>query len=100
MTIGRVIGSLVSTIKHPAYHGRKLLLVQPIDESGAEAGTVMVCIDSAGAGAGELVLVCKEGAAVRQVLNREYCPVRSMVIGIVDRVDFASGATLELRPTT
>ena len=97
MTLGRVIGSLVSTIKHPAYAATKLLLVQPVDAEGEPTGTAMVCIDSAGAGAGELVLVCKEGSAVRQVLNREHCPVRSMVIGVVDRVDFAGGGSLTLK---
>ena len=97
MTFGRVIGSLVSTIKHPAYQSTKLLLVQPLDDEGNALGAVMVCIDSVGAGAGELVLVCKEGSAVRQVLNRENCPVRSMVIGIIDRIDFENGNSLTLK---
>jgi len=94
MTIGRVIGSLVSTIKHPAYNSTKLLLVQPVDVDGKDIGTEMVCVDVIGAGAGELVLVCKEGAAARQVLNKKYAPVRSLVIGIIDHVEFADGASL------
>lgn len=86
MIIGRVVGSLVSTIKHRAYASTKLLLVQPLDLDGKEEGPDMVCVDTVGAGAGELVLVCKEGAAARQVLKMEYAPVRSLVIGIVDSV--------------
>jgi len=94
MTIGRVVGSLVSTVKHSAYRATKLLLVQPVDLEGKDAGATMVCVDTVGAGAGELVLVCKEGAAARQVLKMETCPVRSLVIGIIDRVEFAGGALL------
>jgi microcompartment protein CcmK/EutM len=96
MTFGRVIGSLVSTIKHPAYDGQKLLLVQPLDENGNKNGTTTVCIDAAGVGAGELVLVCREGSAIRQVLQLEHCPVRSMVIGVIDSIDFADGSSLSL----
>ena len=97
MTIGRVIGSLVSTIKHPAYRATKLLLVQPVDMDGKDSGPTMVCVDTVGAGAGELVLVCKEGAAARQVLQLEYAPVRSLVIGIIDHVEFAQGTSLSGR---
>ena len=94
MIIGRVVGSLVSTIKHRAYASTKLLLVQPLDLEGNEDGPDMVCVDTVGAGAGELVLVCKEGAAARQVLKMEYAPVRSLVIGIVDSVESVGRARL------
>ena len=94
MTIGRVVGSLVSTIKHRAYASTKILLVQPVDLGGKPEGAEMVCVDTVGAGAGELVLVCKEGAAARQVLKKEYAPVRSLVIGIVDSVETSNGTRL------
>jgi len=94
MTIGRVVGSLVSTIKHRAYASTKILLVQPVDLDGKPEGAEMVCVDTVGAGAGELVLVCKEGAAARQVLKKEYAPVRSLVIGIVDSVETSNGTRL------
>ena len=94
MTIGRVIGSLVSTIKHPAYKATTLLLVQPVDMEGGDTGAPMVCVDTVGAGAGEMVLVCKEGAAARQVLGVKYAPVRSLVIGIIDHVETEMGTLL------
>ena len=88
MTIGTVIGSLTSTIKHPAYHATKLMLVRPEDAKGEATGAAtMVCVDTVGAGAGEKVLVCKEGAAARQVLGMAQAPVRSLIVGIIDRVD-------------
>ncbi len=94
MTLGRVVGSLVSTIKHPAYRSTKLLLVRPVDPEGKELGPVMVCMDNMGAGAGELVLVCKEGGAVRQVLGLDHCPIRSIILAVVDRVDFEGNIAL------
>jgi microcompartment protein CcmK/EutM len=97
MTIGRVVGSLVSTIKHPAYQSTKLLLVQPLDLDGDDTGDTMVCVDAIGAGSGELVLVCKEGAAARKFLGLPHPPVRSLVIGIIDYVENNEGTLLSLK---
>ena len=94
MNLGRVVGSIVSTVKHPVYRGTTLLLVEPVDMDGTEVGPTMVALDTVGAGAGELVLVCKEGGAARQVLGAEYAPVRSFVIGVVDEVKLDDGRTL------
>ncbi|QLQ07871.1 MAG: EutN/CcmL family microcompartment protein [Anaerolineae bacterium] len=41
MVIAQVVGTLVSTIKHPAYHGRKLLVVQPRNLPGAPPGPIL-----------------------------------------------------------
>jgi ethanolamine utilization protein EutN len=94
VNIARVVGSLVSTIKHPAYERTKLLLVQPLDMEGADSGATMVAVDAIGAGSGELVLICKEGSAARQVLGLANPPVRSLVIGIIDEVQLADGSAL------
>lgn len=95
MTIGRVIGNIVSTIKHPAYDRTKLLLVQPLNMDGEPDGATMVAIDTVGAGSGELVLVCKEGSAARMVLGMQNPPARSLVIGIIDEVQLADGISLK-----
>ena len=64
------------------------MLVRPEDAEGQATGAAtMVCVDTVGAGAGEKVLVCKEGAAARQVLGVDQAPVRSLIVGIIDRVD-------------
>jgi len=87
MILGKVIGNLVSTVRHEVYRGTKLLLVQPLDLNLKPQGDMVVAVDTVGAGPGELVLVVREGAAARQVLKAEHAPVRSLVIGIVDRAD-------------
>jgi ethanolamine utilization protein EutN len=84
----RVIGNVVATVKHPAYDGQILLIVQPIDESGADIGTSFVAIDRVQAGPGDRVVVLTEGNGVRQILQMgDILPIRSLVVGIVDRVD-------------
>ena len=84
----RVLGDVVATVKHPAYVGHPLLIVQPIDEHGADVGTSFLAIDHAQAGPGDRVLVLTEGNGVRQILKGgDQVPIRSLVVGIVDEVD-------------
>ena len=88
MKICRVMGTVVATAKHPAYAGRTLLLVQPLDENGAAKGDSYIAVDVAQAGVGDLVLVSSEGNGTRQILKMgDTVPIRSLIVGIVDRVD-------------
>jgi microcompartment protein CcmK/EutM len=84
----RVIGNVVSTIKHPAYSGQILLVVQPIGEDGSDIGSSFIAIDRVQAGPGDFVVVLTEGNGVRQILQMgDVVPIRSLVVGVVDRVD-------------
>jgi len=87
MQLARVIGTVVSTQKHPKFEGAKLLLVQPIEPDGAPRGTTLLAVDSVGAGVHETVLVVIEGRAAGEALGRKVAPVDAAIIGIVDRVD-------------
>ena len=64
MFLGRVIGTVVSTIKHPAYDDTKLMVVQPTDPDGSSHDAAIVAVDAVGAGVGEQVLVLRQGIAV------------------------------------
>jgi microcompartment protein CcmK/EutM len=86
MILGRVIGSITSTINHPFYDGKKLLVVERIDTAGAPLADYVIAVDTVGAGAGERVLVLDEGNGARQVLASKDAPVRSVIVGIVDEV--------------
>ncbi len=88
MNIGKVIGTVTSTIKHPAYTGRKLLLVQLLNPDYSPAGKSVVAVDTVQAGIGDTVLVNKEGNSTRQVLGSDAGPILELVIAIVDRVDY------------
>lgn len=87
MILGRVIGTLVSTIQHPFYRARKLLVVERTDPGGAPLPEYLVAVDVVDAGVGERVLVLDEGNGARQVLASPDAPVRSVVVGIVDAVE-------------
>jgi microcompartment protein CcmK/EutM len=87
----KVLGPVVSTEKHEAFRGLKLLAVQPVAESGAKEGKSFLAVDRiCGAGEGDTVLVLREGTGIRQLfgfppLGR--LPIRSCIVGVVDAVE-------------
>ena len=86
MILGRVTGSVVSTIHHPVVDGRKLLMADRLDQEGRPTGGYIIALDAIGAGMGETVLILDEGNGARQLLDDDEAPVRSMVVGIVDDI--------------
>jgi microcompartment protein CcmK/EutM len=86
MYIGRVSGTVVATIKHAAFNGRKLLIVDRLGEDGEPTGDYDICVDVVQAGVGDRVLVIDEGNGARQVLNMKVAPIRAVIVGIVDDV--------------
>jgi ethanolamine utilization protein EutN len=87
MIVGTVTGTIHSTINHPFYDARRLLVVEREDASGSRTGSYLVAVDSVGAGVGQRVLVLDEGNGARQVLASPDGPVRSVIVGIVDAVE-------------
>ena len=86
MILGRITGSVVSTIHHPVVDGRKLLMADRLDQDGRPTGGYIIALDAIGAGMGETVLLLDEGNGARQLLDDDQAPVRSMVVGIVDDI--------------
>jgi microcompartment protein CcmK/EutM len=91
MILGRVTGSVVSTIHHPVVDDKKLLLAERLDERGKPTGAYLIALDAIGAGRGETVLILDEGNGARQILADDAAPVRSIVVGIVDAIELAPG---------
>ena len=87
MYIGRVSGTVVATVKHEAFSGHKLLVVDHLDLTGEPTGAYDICVDTVLAGAGDRVLVIDEGNGARQILNRKEAPVRAVIVGTVDDVE-------------
>ncbi len=87
MILGRIIGSVVSTIHHRIVDGRKLLLAERLDANGRPSGGYVIALDAIGAGKGETVLILDEGNGARQILDDAQAPVRSVVVGIVDAIE-------------
>ena len=86
MYIGKVIGTVVATVKISHLEGRKLLLVDQVDLHGQETGYYDIAVDVAQAGPGDTVLVIDEGNGARQILGLDPGAVRAVIVGVVDEV--------------
>jgi ethanolamine utilization protein EutN len=89
MKIGRVAGTVVSTINHPIFDGRRLLIVDLLDIDAEPTGDYVIAVDAVGSGDGETVLVLDEGNSARQVVGDPDAPIRAVIVGIVDHVDMS-----------
>jgi len=89
MVIAKVVGTVVTTISHPAFKHRRLLVVQPLSLEGDSSGD-FIALDNTHAGIGDTVLINREGGGARQVLDIKDAPVISVILGIVDSVHIDS----------
>lgn len=90
MQLGRVIGTVVCTMKDARLIGQKILVVQPIDKHGEEKGRSLVALDSVGAGVGETIYWCKGKEASFPFLPQEV-PTEATIVGIVDEINLPKG---------
>jgi microcompartment protein CcmK/EutM len=84
--LGKVCGTIHSTINHPFYDGKRLLVVDKLDAFQKPTGKYLIAIDSVDAGVGETVLMLDEGNGARQIVGDSMAPLRSVIVGIVDDV--------------
>lgn len=86
MYLGIVKGTVVAERKATGLEGKKLLLVQPVDDRGTPSGDLQVAVDTVQAGEGDVVyLVGSREAAL--ALDPWFVPVDAAIVGIVDAVD-------------
>ena len=86
MYLGIVKGTIVAERKAAGLEGKKLLLVQPVDEHGASTGDLQAAVDTVQAGVGDLVyLVGSREAAL--ACDPWFVPVDAAIVGIVDGLD-------------
>ena len=105
MFLGRIVGSVWSTVKWPELGGLKLLLVRPYalaDLSApaaprAPTSELVVCADTLDAGVGDDVVIAYGHAArvaVSETLGeseRPSIPIDAAVVAVVDRIEVKSG---------
>lgn len=86
MILAKVVGTVVTTVSHPHFKGRRLLVVQPLalGEDGPDED--FIALDNTQAGIGDTVLINREGNGARQVLKNPDAAVISVIVGIVDSV--------------
>lgn len=89
MHLGRVIGTVVATMKSEGLDGVKFLIVQPLDKHQNDKGAPIVAADAvAMAGPGELVYYVASREAA-EALEERFVPVDHAIVGLVDRVTLA-----------
>ncbi len=81
MKLARVTGTVVSTVQHSFFDGKRLLVCDLEDSGG-----YLIAVDVVDAGVGERVLILDEGTGARQIFGIPNGPIRSVVVGIVDEV--------------
>lgn len=89
MKIGRVAGTVVSTICSPAYEQKRLLFCDLLDLDLKPTGKYLIAVDSVYAGDGETVLIIDEGNGARQVTGIPEAPIRAVVVGVIDEIELA-----------
>lgn len=93
MLIGRVIGELVATQKHPSHEGRKVLIVQPLNLDGSDRGDAVLALDAVDAGVGDRILLATDGWAASHAVGRPQSPIDMAVIGFIDQIEVIPGVT-------
>jgi microcompartment protein CcmK/EutM len=92
MEIGRVVGTVVSTIKSGGLNSYKLLIVTPLttaeELTAAQGRDDYVAIDLVGSGEGEIVLVTRGSAA--RVSGALDVPTDAAIIAVVDTIQIGT----------
>ena len=88
MTMARVVGDVVASMKDAALAGYKLLVLQPISPDRRPVGRMLVAVDAVGAGVGEHVFFVRGREAAFPFYPAEP-PTDATIVGIVDHWDLA-----------
>lgn len=84
MKLARVVGNVVSTIKHPSHSGYKLMIVEQVDEKGRPCGKQEIVMDAACSGEGDYVLLMEDGGASMMILDNKKLVVDKVIVGVLD----------------
>lgn len=86
MNLGRVMGRVWATAKHPSLKGGKLLIVSLQDVRGDMTKTYEVAFDTVDAGAGDTVLTVR-GSSSKMTSQTENATIDCAIVGVVDHVE-------------
>lgn len=87
MKLGRVVGTVVASVKYKGLEGVKLLIVQPVDKHLKPRGQPFVAADgTAMAGPGELIYY-EESREAALACPVKFVPVDHAIVGLVDELN-------------
>lgn len=83
MNIGKVVGTVVCTVKTPTLEGIKLMVVRQI-VNGEEKGLVVACDSTRQAGTGDTVYMIGRAEAALMISREAPPPSDLTIAGIID----------------
>jgi microcompartment protein CcmK/EutM len=86
MFIGKVVGTVVSSVKDPKVAALKFQVVQELDEYAKPRARYVVAVDTVGAGQGDLVLFA-QGSSARQTTLTDGRPIDAAIFAVIDSWD-------------
>ena len=86
MFIGKVVGTVVSTMKDEKVVSLKLQIVQELNEHNQPREKYVVAADAIGAGQGDIVLFA-QGSSARQTTLTDGKPIDAAIFAIIDSWD-------------
>jgi len=86
MIMGKVIGNVWSTKKLDVFKGKKLMVIQPINETKKNIASPLIAIDTVDAGIGDFVFYATSREASIP-LESKLSPADATIVGIIDRID-------------
>ena len=95
MFLARIEGTVVAAVKHATLQGCRFLVAQRLEADGSVGLEPIVVVDWLGAAKGSTVVVSTDGDIARLRFGNT-TPARMVVVGIVDRGQFASSSAHEI----
>ena len=86
MYIGKVVGTVVSTVKDEKVVNCTFQIVQELDEFNAPREKYVIAADTVGAGQGDLVLFA-QGSSARQTTLTDGRPIDAAIFAVIDSWD-------------
>ncbi len=86
MFIGKVVGSVVSTIKDSKVANLRFQVVQELDEHAKPRDKYVVAVDTVGAGQDDIVLYV-QGSSARQTVATDGRPIDAAIMAVIDSWD-------------
>ena len=83
MNLARVIGTVWCTVKDPAMHGLRLVVISPEDEKGRSTGEPLIAADRVSAREGDRVFFVRAREAAK-AFPGQFVPLDAAILGIVD----------------
>jgi microcompartment protein CcmK/EutM len=85
MKLCKVVGKGDASVKDRGLEGKKLLVVQEIDGNMSPSGSLILAVDTQGAGVGEVVAIVTGSAAIRSIGMGDV-PFDAAIVAIMEHI--------------